>query len=172
MKHTYLLILLFAFSCNYSKKTNETSRQRPCPTEYDRDLAKYSESFEASTIDLDKSISPSLDSFLINIDTNCLRNEKGYKVFVTTILAKLYYFHLKCCNQGYDLQSMAHGGAGVLINEFKRIAGYNEQRLEMLNSSTVVDYIDHHQELKDNANLKVIVKEIAKETSRIEKGNL
>lgn len=172
MKLTYLLTLVFAFSCNFSNNTKEISRPRPCPTEYDRDLAKYSESFEASTIDLAKSISPSLDSFLIDVDTNCLRKEKRYKVFITTILAKLYYYHLKCCNQGYDLQSMAHGGAGVLINEFKRIAGYNELRLEMLNSSTVVDYVDHHQELKDNIKLNIILKKIYQETARIEKGNL
>lgn len=172
MKLFYLIIFFFAFACNYSNKTKETSKDKICTTDYDSVLDKYSQSFEPSTIDLSKSLSPTLNLFLLNVDTNCLRKEKKYEVFITIILAKLNYYHLKCCNQGYDLQSMEQGGAKVIINEFKNIAGYKSQRLEMLNSSTVVDFIEHHQALKDNTTLKDILKKIDEEASRIDKGNL
>lgn len=152
MKSIYLLTIIL-FACNNFNQNKEASLKYPikniheektCSIDYNSQLDTYSKTFEPKSIDLNQSISKPLDSFLLHVDTNCLRQQKQYQNFITTILAKLYYHHLKCCNQGYDLQSMAKGGAKIIIDDFERIAGYRERRLEMLNSGTVVDYIEQH----------------------------
>lgn len=170
---------IFMVGCISSPKSNvtnlvsDTSKQHIiCNGEYYSSLLKYAYTFEPSTINLSKSLSPQLDAFLLNIDTNCLRQQKEYRVFTTIILAKLYYNHLKCCNQGYDLQSMETGGAKVIIEEFKKIAGYQNQQLEMLNSGVILDFLKSDQTLKENTVLKDLIDKIEKEAQRINKGNL
>lgn len=171
--------LIFIVGCNSTPKSsvinlaNDTVKQQIiCNEDYDSSLLKYAYNFEPSTMNLSKSLSTQLDTFLLHIDTNCLRQQKEYRLFVTIILAKLYYHHLQCCNQGYDLQSMETGGAKVIIEEFKNMAGYKNQRLEMLNSGVIVDFIKSDQTLKDNSILKELLQKIDRETQRINKGNL
>src|SRR5688572_12785321 len=73
---------------------------------YDSLLLKYSNTFKATEIGLDKCLSEEMSSFILNNDTSFLERRKECKNFITIILAKLYYHHLQCCNQGYDLLSM------------------------------------------------------------------
>jgi hypothetical protein len=59
------------------------------------------------------------------------------------ILAKLAWHHLSCCNRHYDLYQMRDSAAAaVIINEFNKLAGYEGQRLEMLQSGAIVEYIE------------------------------
>lgn len=179
----FSIALIFIFSCNRSSvnntkdtvSKNDTAskvNESICNVDYDSSLLKYANNFKATTIRLDKSLSSELDSFLLFVDTNCLRKQKNYSLFIATVLAKLYCHHLKCCNQGYDLQSLEQGSAKIIIEDFKKMAGYQNQRLDMLNSGTVEDFIESRQDLKSNSQLKEIVKEIEKELTRLDKGNL
>lgn len=179
----FLLVinLLFLSGCNStpknsnSKNANENYKPRQTIISNkvnDSLLLNFAITFTASTINLNKSLSFHLDSFLLNIDTNHLRQQKEFRVFVSIILAKLYLYHLNCCNQGYDLQSMETGGAKVIIEEFKRMAGYSNKGLEMLNSGVIVDFIKSDQTLNDNLELKELLKKIEIKTHLINDGNL
>lgn len=165
--------LIFMIGCKNNPENNvlnhnkEVLKHQICKEDYDSSLLKYAYTFVPTTINLSKSISNQLDSFLLHIDTNCLRQQKEFKVFVAIILMKLYYYHLKCCNQGYDLQSMETNGAKIIIVEFKKIAGYQNQHLEMLNSGTIVDFIKSDLELRGNTHIKELLENIEKEVHRI-----
>lgn len=143
-----------------------------CTDNYDTLLLKYSNQFTAVSIDLGMSLTPELSSFLLKIDTNCLRKQTEYQVFIITILAKLYYYHLVCCNQGYDLYSMTKGASGIIINEFEIIGNYKGKQFEMLNSGNVVEVIEDEKPLKNNKTIQELIKRIKKELARIEIGNI
>src|SRR5690606_20881172 len=79
---------------------NET-KNIVCDQNYDSLLIKYANEFNPTTIDLNSSLSSDLKSFLLSVDTNCLRKQTEYKYFIALILEKLSLYHLKCCNQQY-----------------------------------------------------------------------
>src|SRR6266498_1295793 len=68
-----------------------------CDQNYDSLLLKYANEFTPTTIDLNSSLSSDLKSFLLSVDTNCLRKQTEYKYFIALILEKLALHHLKCC---------------------------------------------------------------------------
>lgn len=78
--------------------------------------------------------------------------------------------HLQCCNQNYDLYQMLEGAAIIIINEFSRLAGYEGQKLEMLNSGLVIDFIKADKKLLGIAEISEIIKACEMETVRIHKG--
>ncbi len=141
-----------------------------CDQNYDSLLLKYANEFAATTIDLNSSLSSGLKSFLLSVDTNCLRKQKEYKYFVALILEKLALHHLKCCNQHYDLYQMREGAATIIINEFDRLAGYGGQQLEMLNSGVVMDYILNDKTLSTNPTISRVKNAMEAESARIKKG--
>jgi hypothetical protein len=126
----------------------------------DRLLLKYANEFKPNSIELDKSFSNNFKQFIETIDTNCLRRQKEYKPFITIILAKLYAYHEKCCNQGYDIDGMKEGGAKLIVNEFERMIGLADERIEFLNSFRVIDYIVNDDMLKQNKTLQKILKKV------------
>lgn len=126
----------------------------------DRLLLKYANEFKPISIELDKSISNNFRQFIETIDTNCLRHQKEYKPFITIILAKLYAYHEKCCGQGYDIDGMKEGGAKLIVNEFERMIGLANERIEFLNSFRVIDYIVNDETLKQNKTLQKILNEV------------
>ena len=85
-------------------------------------------------------------------------------------MAKLYLHHLRCCNQGYDVLHMKEAGAIVIVNEYQKLLGYSNMRLEMLNSGLVEDYIKSDIVLESNRALKDLLLQIEAEQKRIEKG--
>lgn len=141
-----------------------------CDQNYDSLLLKYANEFTPTTIDLNGSLSSDLKSFLLSVDTNCLRRQAEYKYFIALITAKLALHHLKCCNQHYDLYQMREGAAAVIINEFNKLAGYEGQQLEMLNSGLIVDYIKSDTMLSTNPAIISVIKAYESESKRIEKG--
>lgn len=141
-----------------------------CDQNYDSLLLKYANEFTPKTIDLNSSLSSDLESFLLSVDTNCLRKQTEYKYFIALILEKLSLHHLKCCNQHYDLYQMREGAAAVIINEFNKLAGYEGQRLEMLNSGLIKGYIESDPILSANPIIANVMNAIKKEETRIEKG--
>jgi hypothetical protein len=181
MKAIIILWFLIAItSCSENKKPSEKEEKKElssmtskaCDENYDSLLLKYSDEFKAENVMLNKSLSPELSSFVLRIDTTCLRRQKEYRVFITTILAKLYYYHLICCNQGYDLRSMKEGASNVIINEFEVLGNYKEKGLEMLNSGNIIDFISTEESLKNNIPIQELVRKIKLESARIEKGDI
>jgi hypothetical protein len=123
-------------------------------------LLGYANDFKPSSIDLDPSISSKFQQFISSIDTNCLRRQKNYKLFITIILTKQYKYHLECCSQGYDLLGMKKGGANLIINEFERLLGIQGQNIEFLNSFKVIDYVYGDDSLMKNEVLNNLLKQI------------
>jgi len=183
MRHIFFIItcsLTFLFSCSQSEQKQaqkqvasytEPVKTLDCRENYDSMLLIISNEFKPDSIDLNKSLSEKASSFLLNVDTNCLRKQSMYDTFIAIILAKLYYHHLQCCNQGYDLLSMKEGAAKVIIDEFERLAGYDKKpTLEFLNSSKIVEYISPKSDLQKNSQIQSLLNKINKEQKRIQKG--
>ena len=177
----YVIFLLSFFSncgCNYTTDNHATAKDSTvneihkivCNQNYDSSLVKYANEFTPTTIDLNSSLSSDLKTFLLSVDTNCLRKQTKYKYFISLILQKLAVHHLKCCNQHYDLYQMREGAATIIINEFNKLAGYEGQRLEMLNSGLVTDYIKMDSELSKSPIIGKSINAEKEEERRIEKG--
>lgn len=173
-----ILNLFFLSSCyengnkvSMDSQTIADTTIKPCNIDYDSLLLRYSNSFKATEIDLSKCFSKQEQSFILMIDTNCLEEQKEYKNFIVVILAKLYLHHLQCCNQGYDLLSMKEGAASIVINAFVKLGSYTGKSLEMLNSGTIVDYIDKESLFKNNKTIQALRDDIRKEVQRIGKGD-
>ncbi len=176
------IIILFSFiticSCHYASENKVIIKDNSvyenqfiyCDQNYDSILFKYATEFNPITIDLNSSLSPDLKSFLLSVDTNCLRKQAEYRFFIILILEKLALYHLKCCNQNYDLYQMREGAASVIINEFSKLAGYEGKRIEMLNSGLITDYLESNRMLLSNPTIANIMDTIKSEEKRIEKG--
>lgn len=134
-------------------------------------MRNYVAGFIPNRIDLSENLTPSLDSFLLYTDSNCLRQASEYPVFVTAILAKQYDYHVVVGHQGYDLQGMEDGGARVLIEEFKRMAGFRKNPSDMLNSYAVITYIQHNDSLRNIPVLKEIVDKVQVDIDTVKKNN-
>jgi hypothetical protein len=176
-----ILNLIIAFGCNENGNKAGMYKQdivdsivipKPCNVNYDSILIKYSNNFRVTAINLNKCMTQEFQSFILKADLNCLEKQNEYKNFIAIILAKLYLHHLQCCNQGYDLLSMKEGTATFIINAFEKLAGYNGKNLEMLNSGTIVYYIDKEPSFKGNKTVQRLRENIRKEVKRIEKGSL
>jgi hypothetical protein len=176
----YLILLIYLLNlrgCNSAsnsktviKEAGLVENNKDCDRNYDTLLLKYASEFTPSTIALNESLSPDLKSFLLSVETNCLRKQKEYKYFIALILGKLALHHLKCCNQHYDLYQMREGAATVIINEFEKLAGYEGKRLEMLNSAHITDYIKSDKILSANPDVANVMDTIKSESKRIERG--
>lgn len=172
----FLFNLISIWGCNSTPdnktvvKDSSVNQTKICDQNYDSLLLKYANEFTPTTIDLNGSLSSDLKSFLLSIDTNCLRKQTEYKYFIALILEKLALHHLKCCNQHYDLYQMREGPAAIIINEFNRLAGYEGKRLEMLNSGLIMDYIKSDTLLSTNQAIINVMNAYESESKRIEKG--
>ena len=178
----YLIILIYCliFSQSCLETNNQTEKQDAkslqnvgevkCNENFDSVLLKISQDFKPRDIDLSRSLSAKTSEFILNVDTICLRKQRVYQVFVGEILAKLYLYHLQCCNQGYDLLSMRQGAAAIIINEFMKLAGYNARNPEFLNSFKIVDCINSSTDLLQNPRIQPLLIQIKNEQQRIEKG--
>lgn len=171
MKILHYLILILILSCNNNNiRTNSNlDKNINCSDKADSLMLKYSAEFNPTQIDLSKDISDGLDSLLLQTDSSCLRQQESYQLFISTILAKLFYFHLYQGHQGYDLRSMERGGAKRLIQEFERMAGYSDTQPEMINSGAIMNYIEKNKRLKENSVLIALKKRIDQQAIFIEK---
>lgn len=179
MKYALLFFsFIILYGCNslnekrpaIQSNTDKEVKRIICNQNYDSLLLKYANEFTATTIDLNSSLSSDLKSFLLKVDTNCLRKQSEYKYFITLILAKLALHHLKCCNQGYDLYQMREGSAAIIINEFDKMSGSVNEHLEMYESGFVMDYISSDKTLSTNSIIKKVLRQFKAEGARIDKG--
>lgn len=176
------LIFIFSFigicSCNpvsdNKDDTNESITDQTsnivCEQNYDSLLLRYADEFTPSKIELNSSLSPELSSFVLSVDASCLQKQSMFRYFISIVLGKLALHHLKCCNQNYDLYQMRVGASAVIINEFGKLAGYDTQRLEMLNSGLIKDYIEKDTILSTIPAIVKIINAIKTEEKRIEEG--
>lgn len=95
-------------------------------------LKEYAKNFHPGRIGLNDNISEDLSTEVLNqaIHTNEM---EAYKHFMIILLKQLQ-FHLKCCNQSYNLNPMAQASAGVIINHFAKKAGPEYVRREFTSS--------------------------------------
>ena len=150
-----------------SKSSGNTSEViGACSTNYDSTLIRMADEFLPKSIDLSQSLPDEMSKFLSSIDTTCFRKQKNSPLFISVVLSKLYLYHLKCCGQGYDLQSM-RGPGSFIVFEFKRLLKVpSSTRLEFLNSFRIVNYIKSVPELTIDARLTPILEEIEREEDR------
>jgi hypothetical protein len=144
-----------------------------CDVDYDTTLVRLAKAFKATDIDLWHSMPEELNQFMIKVDTNCLRKQKQYPFFISTILAKLVLYQLTCCHQHYELRATSKGGplgATVIVNEFEWMAGFQNKVTDMLNSGEVEKYILKTPQLESNPYLKRIMLKIKKAEDNISKG--
>jgi len=166
---------LFTFGC--TSKSNKVANTTlinhdlhdSCNENYDTLLHYYADNFSPQDIDLSKTLNRDLDSFLLHVDTICLRSQNELQYFITEILAKLFYYHILNGHQSYDLQAMDSGGAGIIIHEFKKMAGYDTMHLDMLSSGVVVDFINQNKVLRTNAIMVKILNQIKIEADLVDR---
>jgi hypothetical protein len=184
MRITIFVFFVFAASCSSNtgvknKQTNDLLQDKNSGSDMahiincdtiacDATVNNYLKSFNPSQLDLRDCMSDSMNSFLLSIDSNCLRSIPNYKRFVCGVLIKLYYYHMDCCHQSYDLFSMKVEGAKVLINEFQRIINVRQEDRDMLNSGIVFYFVQTDSILKKDAFLDHWVKKIKKNKNYIE----
>jgi hypothetical protein len=176
-----LIIVIFYLSqvgCNSNSRNkailNEShpllSTRASCDTIKVDSLFKiYAEAFMPTKLGLDKCLPDAFDTLLNKIDSNCLRSLPHYKYSILLVLLKLYNYDIRVGHQGYDLLTMKEGASKIIINEFELIGGYKSERLEMLNSGTVLDVIDKEKELKSNPTLKKYYEEVKQSIKKQEK---
>jgi hypothetical protein len=148
---------------------SKTADVSNCTSNYDSAFIKYAEGYQPDSIEFNNSFSGDLDSFLRKTDTNCLRKQNSYEYFVSALIAKHLLYELKCCNQDYDLQQMKEGPGSIIVNEYRRLA-YNNKPQEMLNTGSVIPYIEKNEKLKDNLLLNKILIQVKKQEHRIGSG--
>jgi hypothetical protein len=68
----------FDTSIGNSPKMSDTVR---CTQKYNSFLVSHAISYRPDTIEFDKTFSKDLDSFLLHVDTNCLRNQSRIRIF-------------------------------------------------------------------------------------------
>lgn len=149
IKMPILLLLILFSSCLQNHKSNNIAL---CDKNtYFNELNEYSKSFKPTNLNLENSIKDNqeLDTFIDTIDNKCLENQSQYKVFISTILLKQYYFQLSNYNQSYDLLSMKTGSAEKIINGF---IGFSkvDKNIEMLSSSYVFEYLKHNPKITNS----------------------
>jgi hypothetical protein len=173
----YLTFYAFIFFCacnNQTAKSKDNQLPSPkdtliCGSATDSLMLVYAANFTPNKIDLSKTMPQDLDSFLLHTDTLCLQGQSDYQVFVAIVLAKLFYYHLRKGDQSYDLQIMEHGGAKVIIEGFKEIAGYRGQTLEWFGSGAIMNYLDQNKRLRDNKLLDSIARKVEAEAEMLER---
>ena len=137
-------------------KGNSTDTCHP----FGNTLLTYARQFKPITIRLNGSISKGFGRYLQKIDTNCLRKQSNYQVFIAMILLKLYAYHEKCCGDGYDLNGMRIGSAKVIVDEFERMLGLKSEKIEFLNSFWIVNFIYSNHSLRNNPEISRMLKHI------------
>lgn len=153
MRWPFFLFCYFFISCSgsNSQKNNSNELEKVyCAADFDSVILLYANEFQPKEIDLEKSVSAELAEILNSADSNCLKQSKAFELALSTILLKLYIYHLRCCGMGYDLHGMKRGNAQVLIHEFERIAGFSNQRIEFINSYNIVDFVSKRGYLASN----------------------
>lgn len=169
---TILFLLLYGFHQSGNSQIASSisnSKATPCLS-CDSLLVYYSESFLARDIDLGKSMSDSYSKFFTNTDTACLRSQQNYRYSILLVLSRLALYHLKCCNQGYDLFQMNGTATEKIVDEFLSISGISRDNTEMISSGYVLDFLTTDKVALSYPFIKEMLIEFQKEKKRIAKG--
>jgi hypothetical protein len=143
---------LFVIFCTLHSCTGEGSNGSKQTTTIYCDENIYSNiidelilNFEPTHVNLDSSIKGnySLQYFLDTVNSECLKAQKQYRLFISTILIKQYHFQLCKYHQSFDLLQMQTGHGEDVVKGFLKMCGFPKPQ-EMLSSGYVMNY------LKDN----------------------
>ena len=159
--NTIVLCLLSFISCNIDKgSTEKQSDMDSIGIAGNIDLAindsvclSTAISFTPTSISLSESIQKDsvLDEAIDGLRENKLiLSETGKARFIYIILLKMYYYHLVNAHlvnahQGFDLLQMCDTeNSKYIVNQFKQVSNLPD-RLEMLNSGYVSEFLKSHQ---------------------------
>jgi hypothetical protein len=105
-------------------------------------------SFTPTSINLSESIQKDsvLDETIDGLrDNKLILSETSKARFIYIILLKMYYYHLVNAHQGFDLLQMCDTeNSKYIVNQFKQVSNLPD-RLEMLNSGYVSEFLKSHQ---------------------------
>jgi hypothetical protein len=182
LRNIIFVAFLFLMSCTGSAGTEKTisaasdtsannaviriPNDHVCNTNFDTTLVRLAKSFQPRDLHITESMSNELNQFMLHVDTTCLRKQKMYQFFIVTIWAKIALYQLKCCNQHYEMRPEKNG-AKIILEEFERMAGFQNKHVEFLSSAEAESFIKRTPELYDNPYLRSIMVKIQKESARI-----
>ena len=119
---------------------------------YDKNLKDLAMNFNAQTIDINKSFSDELKSFLSTSKVECIQSNDNYRFFICYILLKQCYLHKQEYHLSYNFRSMKTTGAGkFIISEYEKISQDHD---EFLSSYSVLNYVKTDTVLLGNKDLK------------------
>lgn len=151
-----VLCLLIFISCNIDKGgTEKQSDMDSIGIAGNIDLTRNDSvclhtaiSFTPTSINLSESIQKDsvLDETIDGLrDNKLILSETSKARFIYIILLKMYYYHLVNAHQGFDLLQMCDTeNSKYIVNQFKQVSNLPD-RLEMLNSGYVSEFLKSHQ---------------------------
>ena len=99
---------------------------------------------------LNECISKEFDSFIIQLGENQLHNQPQVSKFISIIILKMYYYHLKCCNRGLDISVGTKKSSQIIINEYAKLLKKDKLAI---NSASIQDYINSQSGLKNDKDI-------------------
>ena len=163
----YIILVILITSCYKNKKANDVEKKQDIEQIKNKnidDLEKKVLNYVPTDIDISR-----LD-LLENFDIKYIFNNdeysdnKKYKIS-SLILLKYYLYHLKNCNQGYDIKQMRNKNAKIVIDYFLDKNNVDLSK-EFINSSVAFNILKKDKSITDKDILKII-SEIKHESNRI-----
>ena len=150
-----VLCLLIFISCNIDKGGTEEQSDNSTVIAENVELTRNDSvclhtaiSFTPTSINLSESIQKDsvLDETIDGLrDNKLILSETSKARFIYIILLKMYYYHLVNAHQGFDLLQMCDTeNSKYIVNQFKQVSNLPD-RLEMLNSGYVSEFLKSHQ---------------------------
>ena len=150
-----VLCLLIFISCNIDKGGTEKQSDNSIVIAENVELTRNDSvclhtaiSFTPTSINLSESIQKDsvLDETIDGLrDNKLILSETSKARFIYIILLKMYYYHLVNAHQGFDLLQMCDTESSkYIVNQFKQVSNLPD-RLEMLNSGYVSEFLKSHQ---------------------------
>lgn len=162
-----LIFTTFLFSSCISG-TKNPDNQMKCSVE---DFCHYASTFQPVSPDVNISFNKNL-MCVFGVISNDDLSDKQFRSCLKIMYLKQYLYHLRCCNQGYDLNATNDKKILRSNNIMLHILGKDTtNRREMINSGIVYYHLKKH--LNDiSIDEKHLMDSIAIEEQRILKGNI
>ncbi len=167
MKKIFIVVLLFSF-CSNLKAQNPLDKMRLFATNHIFSNGLDKQEDDLSKINLGKHISPDLTPEILH--QTAISYPKEYQKYCLMIVLKLYQFHLNCCHQGYNLNTMREeASARMIINEVYCIIGEKYYNEEFTSSARVYDWVIQNNQYLNDQEIKKLVQELGNQIKQIQK---
>lgn len=160
VKTIIIFLLTFASCFQQNEATIQdnsvalSSNENTCDSTFINKKLKYlALNFNAKSIDINKSISEELQSFLLTSNLKCIETNENYRFFICYILLKQCYWHKKQYHLSYNLRNMKTGSGKYIISEYEKISHDND---EFLSSYSVLNFVKTDSVLLSNKDIKAL----------------